>query len=820
MTTAVPRDRRRLAPPSPRPRRLRRLGEALWRHSVARGGLVFVIASFGVNLSNFVFHVVLSRLLGPSSYGALGALLNVMSVLSVPLAAVQVTVAQSVARQDNPTETPPLARLLRISAVVAGVGLALWLAATPTIDSFFHLRSPGDTIGVGLWLVPVLPGAVLEGVLLGQQRFRVTALGQIAGALARIGSGIALVELGFGALGGVIASVVASAVVLAVYAGVLGPALRSRGRFVPRASDALLSSVALGGAAVLTTLDAWLARHFLAPHAAGLFVAAAVAGNIALFLPGAVTLVYFPRLAASGGRGRSARQALARATVLVALLGFAAAGLMAVAPGLVIEVLFGHAFAPARPALGTVATADALLGVAGCFLYFQVARGSRLALAAWPDCLVALGLAAAFHSSLEVLALDMLVAAGALVVGVGIPTVVVALRSLADETASLPRVALPVEEAELDLTIVVPCKDVGAERLGEHLDRIATTLVRSGVSFELVPVSDGSTDGSEAAFDRFTYAPVRPIVWAENRGKGEALRAGLAAGRGRYLGFIDGDGDIPAEVLADFIELVRREQPEIVVGSKRHRESLVDYPPLRRVYSVGYQLLTTVLFGLGVRDTQTGVKLIRRDVIAEVLPRMVEKRYAFDLELLAVARRLGYRQVADLPVRISERFPSTISPLAVWRMLQDTLAVFWRLRALRFYDAPLLDARTQSGHGGNDLRERLVLGAPLRILICNWRDLAHPFAGGAEVYTHRVARQWAADGHEVTWFCAAVAGRPSRERVDGITIIRRGGRVSVYAAARRFYKRVGMGRVDLVIDEVNTRPFQAAAWASSPSYSR
>lgn len=792
--------------------KLRSCGNVLWQNAATRGGLVFVLASFAVNLSNFVFHLVVSRLLGPSSYGALGALLNVTSVLSVPLGAVQVTVAQSIARQPDPTATPPLGRLLRISGVAAIVGLALWLAATPTIDAFFHLHTPSDTIGVGLWLIPVLPGAVLEGVLIGQRRFRVTAVGQLVGALSRLAAGAVLIELGFGALGGIVATVVASGVVLVIYSGALRTALRGRGRFVPRAGDAVLSTIALGGAAMLTTIDAWLARHFLASHAAGLFVAAATAGNIALFLPGAVTLVYFPRLAASHGRGREARQALARATALVALLGLGAAAGMALLPGLVINVLFGHAFLAGRTAIGTVAAADALIGVAGCFLYFQVARSSRLALAAWPACALALGLAAAFHGSLETLALDMLVASGALVVGLGVPTALAALRSLADETSSLPRVALLLEEAELDLTLVVPCRNVGSDRLAAHLSRICDTLLEAGVSFELVPVSDGSTDGSEAAFARVPEDLVRPIVWTENRGKGEALRAGLAAGRGRYLGFIDGDGDLPADLLAGFVEVTRREQPEVVVGSKRHPQAEVDYPFVRRCYSTGYQLLTRVLFGIGVRDTQTGIKLIRRDVVAEVLPRMVEKRFAFDLELLAVAHRLGYRHVAELPVRIGERFPSTISPVAVWRMLQDTLATFWRLRVLRFYDPPLVDPRPAFERRDAGLAERLRRGERLRILVCNWRDLAHPFAGGAEVYTHRVARAWVAEGHEVTWFCAAVKGRPSSEQVDGITIVRRGGRLSVYRAARRYYDRLGRGRFDLVIDEVNTKPFQAGSW--------
>lgn len=102
----------------------------------------------------------------------------------------------------------------------------------------------------------------------------------------------------------------------------------------------------------------------------------------------------------------------------------------------------------------------------------------------------------------------------------------------------------------------------------------------------------------------------------------------------------------------------------------------------------------------------------------------------------------------------------------------------------------------------------------MRILICNWRDLAHPRAGGAEVYTHEVARRWVRSGHEVTQFCAAVAGSPGTDHRDGVHIVRSGSRAGVFRAARRWYEREGRGRFDLVIDEVNTRPFGCARWVT------
>jgi glycosyltransferase involved in cell wall biosynthesis len=157
-------------------------------------------------------------------------------------------------------------------------------------------------------------------------------------------------------------------------------------------------------------------------------------------------------------------------------------------------------------------------------------------------------------------------------------------------------------------------------------------------------------------------------------------------GRGRYLGFIDADGDIDPELLKSFLEIMQADEPDIVLGSKLHPQSIVVYPPLRRIYSWMYQRLIHLMFRLSVSDTQTGLKFIRREVLANALPRMLEKRFAFDLELLVVARRIGYTDFREAPVRINERFTSTVSPRAVFRMMIDTMAIFYRLRILQYYE--------------------------------------------------------------------------------------------------------------------------------------
>ena len=98
----------------------------------------------------------------------------------------------------------------------------------------------------------------------------------------------------------------------------------------------------------------------------------------------------------------------------------------------------------------------------------------------------------------------------------------------------------------------------------------------------------------------------------------------------------------------------------------------------------------------------------------------------------------------------------------------------------------------------------------MRILIFNWRCWLNPGMGGAEVFTHEVARRWAVAGHEVTLFTSIFPGCKKEETLDGVRVIRSGGRLSVYGEAKKFYlKRFKHERFDLIVDEINTRPFFA-----------
>ena len=94
----------------------------------------------------------------------------------------------------------------------------------------------------------------------------------------------------------------------------------------------------------------------------------------------------------------------------------------------------------------------------------------------------------------------------------------------------------------------------------------------------------------------------------------------------------------------------------------------------------------------------------------------------------------------------------------------------------------------------------------MKVLWFNWRDIKNPAAGGAEVFTHEVMRRLVGKGYEMTLFTSEFEGCPSRENVDGVDIVRSVGKYSVYSKENGFYNSNG-SKYDLVIDEINTRPF-------------
>ena len=670
------------------------------------GGLALFVASCVSNASNFLFHVMMSRILGPSTYGALGSLLGLITFVAIAVTALQAAVTQAVAERQTGARTLAL-RKHTIQVSIAGVGAFLIVAAAyPALDEFLHLSSPLPVILLGLFVAINLLVLLPQGVLLGQLSFRIVAAALVISSIVRLACGIALTEFGFGLDGAVAASVFGAVALLLVLIWPLRRQIWSvSGRSVSiRFNSAIVAVAALGGFSALVGVDVFLARHYLPASASGHYAAAATAARIALFLPSAIALIAFPKLAASHGTGAEARHVLATSLLAVGALGMLAAVAMILLPHLVIAVLFGSQYRSAAVVLPILALSAAGLGLVCILVYFHLARHSKRSLTAWFGVVLAVVMISIWHANPTTIAFAILGVTGATLVSLGVGV----FAKRADESTLEIATTLCEREPDLDLSIVLPHFNSGS-KVRTTIDDAINVLQNLGVNYEIIAVSDGSTDGSDESLVGLPDDIVRVIRLPYNQGKGQALRAGLAVGRGTYVGFIDGDGDLPVDQLASFVALVRSHHPDIVLGSKRHPMSDVVYPPIRRIYSWGYQLLVRMLFRLNVRDTQTGLKLIRRDVLAATLPRMLEKRFAFDLELLVVARRVGFRRFFEAPVDIRERFASTISPRAVWNMFVDTAAIFYRLHILHYYDRqPQPQPHSVTRRGQSPLRNDLA----------------------------------------------------------------------------------------------------------------
>lgn len=254
------------------------------------------------------------------------------------------------------------------------------------------------------------------------------------------------------------------------------------------------------------------------------------------------------------------------------------------------------------------------------------------------------------------------------------------------------------------LSVIVPAYRE-AKHIADNLRKLLTELDTLGIVYEVIVVSDGNTDDTALEAESVVSANIKVVQYNVNMGKGYALRCGVSRSSGELITFIDADMELNPRFIKPFLVVMDAFECDAVIGSKRHPLSRVHYPVFRRIQSSIYQLLIRLLFHLKVRDTQTGLKLFKRRVLEEVVPLLAIKRFAFDLELLVVARHLGYRKVMEAPVELGYKFESTVNPQAAWRALWDTAAIFYRLHILRYYDrlpaveAPVSD---EPGNEGSD----------------------------------------------------------------------------------------------------------------------
>jgi len=270
------------------------------------------------------------------------------------------------------------------------------------------------------------------------------------------------------------------------------------------------------------------------------------------------------------------------------------------------------------------------------------------------------------------------------------------------------------------LSVVVPVYKQ-EKHIKNDLENLIQVLENTPYDFEVIVVVDGTTlDKSLEQAKLVKDKRINVLGYPTNHGKGQAVRFGMQQAKGDIVTFIDSGGDINPQGIIMLLEHMKWYNSDIIVGSKLHSASKIkNYPLIRKVFTYGYYLGVKVLFGLRIRDTQTGLKAYKKEVLEKVLPRLVIKRFAFDIEILVVAKSLGFTRIDSAPVEVdmgeSIHIVEALDKYDIWGFVVDTIAVWYRQNVLRYYD--------------NDVNREQVLDKELGYMVNTGRIKANIYKG-------------------------------------------------------------------------------------------
>lgn len=242
-----------------------------------------------------------------------------------------------------------------------------------------------------------------------------------------------------------------------------------------------------------------------------------------------------------------------------------------------------------------------------------------------------------------------------------------------------------------DLTLVIPAYNE-ARRIGATLSAVKKALGDSSLDYRVLVVDDGSKDDTARQTDSFgrRFSSLR---LSSNRGKGAAVRAGVLAATGRVVAFTD--ADLPFELSSLFVgyDLISQGRCEAVFGARdlEGSSSAASRRLARRLSSAAFRQIVSVLISRDVTDTQCGLKLFSYAVAAEIFSQTTIDGFAFDVEVVYLARRLGvaYRRI---PVRLINEQTSTLS---LRRHSLPMLADLLKVRMRRYPDLAAARERTK-----------------------------------------------------------------------------------------------------------------------------
>lgn len=238
------------------------------------------------------------------------------------------------------------------------------------------------------------------------------------------------------------------------------------------------------------------------------------------------------------------------------------------------------------------------------------------------------------------------------------------------------------------ISVIVPAY-MQEKTIVKNVKKLIEVMENSEFVYEIIVVVDGKLDKTYEKLKNLNLQRVSVYAYEKNEGKGYAIKLGGLKAKGDVVGFIDAGMDINPEGISMLLNHMIWYDADIILGSKLHPVSQVNYPMYRKFLSWGYRTFTRVLFGFKVKDTQAGIKFYKKKVVEDVFPRLLVKKFAFDVEILALSYALGYRRIYEAPIKLKFQGVSSITSTNLWKtiflMVIDTLAIFYRVRIIKYY---------------------------------------------------------------------------------------------------------------------------------------
>ncbi|MFA4880089.1 MAG: glycosyltransferase [Candidatus Doudnabacteria bacterium] len=239
----------------------------------------------------------------------------------------------------------------------------------------------------------------------------------------------------------------------------------------------------------------------------------------------------------------------------------------------------------------------------------------------------------------------------------------------------------------MKISILIPAYHE-QDKISQTIDAVQNTVQSLPYLTEIIVICDGKEDKTYEIASTYNSHSIIILGYPQNRGKGYALKYGFNHASGDLIIFFDAGLEFDPAHIIQIINYYQKFKVPVIIGSKRHPQSRVIYPLKRQVLSRAAQLMVKTLFQMDIKDSQVGLKLFERKVLAEIFPKVLVKKYAFDIELLALAHHYGYK-IMEIPVNLEMDFShSSICLSAINKSFWDTMAVFYRLKILRYYDQP------------------------------------------------------------------------------------------------------------------------------------